>query len=275
MKQIASRSNSKNIIWLKFDFYDMCSGIPIICGFIYMSPKNSSVHAEEDVFSIIEDDITLHKSNYTNHCIIVAGDFNAYTQTEPDFIQHDEMFSLLDDLGYVEDDKPPPRHNQDPHEPNQYGRNLLDKCKISGLRIANGRFGTDSGVGNFICITDRSASTIDYIHVENSLFKFINDFIILDRLESIHMPVVSEFVFQYGNHVDILHVLPSLQPEQPKYIWKTDRQELLLRVILKLCSAVFFDHVAQFDSALLSNSTTFNLYCNGAIEEKVAQFGNN
>ena len=176
-----SRSNSKNIIWLKFDSDDMRSGIPIISDFTYMSPENSSVHAEEDLFSIIEDDITLHKSNYTNHCIILAGDFNAYTQTEPDFIQHGETLSLIDDL----DDKSPPRHNQDPHEPTQYGRNLLDVCKISGLRIVNGRFGTDSGVGNVTCITDRSASTIDYILVENSLFKFINDFIILDRLESI------------------------------------------------------------------------------------------
>ena len=180
MTQIASRSSSKNILWLKFDYIDMLSGIPIICGFTYLSPENSSVHAEEDLFSIIEEDIALHKSNYPLHSIVVVGDFNAYTQMEPDFIQHDETFSLLDDLGYVEDAEPPPRHNQDLHEPNQYGRNLLDMCKNCGLRIVNGRFGTDASVGNFTCITDRSASTIDYIFAESSLFRFITDFSALD-----------------------------------------------------------------------------------------------
>ena len=49
----------------------MLSGIPIICGFTYLSPENSSVHAEEDLFSIIEEDITLHKSNYPLHSIVV------------------------------------------------------------------------------------------------------------------------------------------------------------------------------------------------------------
>ena len=133
---------------------------------------------------------------------------------------------------HVEDAKPPPRHNQDPHEPNQYGRILLDMCRISGLRTANGRSGTDAGVGNFTCITDRSANTIDYILVEAVYLSSLNDFSFLDRLESIHMPVVLGFVFQFGNRVDIPQVLPSPQPEQPKYIWKTDKQEIYMK---KLC----------------------------------------
>ena len=150
--QIASHSKSKNLMWLKFDFFELQCDIPIICGFTYISPENSSIHAEEDFFSIIEDDITFHRANYERHSIMVAGDFNAYTQTEPDFIYHDETFQLLEDLGYVEDAEPLPRHNQDPHEPNLYGRNLRDMCKSTGLRIVNRRFGTDSAVGHFTCV---------------------------------------------------------------------------------------------------------------------------
>ena len=246
---IASRSSSKNILWLKFDYIDMLSGIPIICGFTYLSPENSSVHAEEDLFSIIEEDITLHKSNYPLHSIVVAGDFNAYTQMESDFIQYDETFSLLDDLGYVEDAEPPPRHNQDPHEPNQYGRSLLDMCKNCGLRIVNGRFGTDASVGNFTCITDRSASTIDYILAENSLFRFITDFSILDRLESIHMPIVLEYVFQFEN-ANNPGVLPTSQPEQPEFYWNPDKQELYLQNLctnLENISETFHNAISRND----------------------------
>ena len=38
--QIASRSNSKNLMWLKFDFFELQCGIPITCGFTNMSPEN-------------------------------------------------------------------------------------------------------------------------------------------------------------------------------------------------------------------------------------------
>ena len=180
---------------------------------------------------------------------VVVGDFNAYTQMEPDFIQHDETFSLLDDLGYVEDAEPPPRHNQDLHEPNQYGRNLLDMCKICGLRIVNGRFGTDASVGNFTCITHRSASTIDYILAESSLFRFITDFSVLDRLESIHMPIVLEYVFQFEN-ANNARVLPTSQPEQPEFYWNPDNQELYLQNLctnLENISETFHNAISRND----------------------------
>ena len=85
---------------------------------------------------------------------IIAGDFNAYTSTDSDFIQYDKSFDLLDDLGDVEYVKPPLRANQDDHELNGYGKNLLSLCKNTSYRIANGRFGTDFGIGKCKCITE-------------------------------------------------------------------------------------------------------------------------
>lgn len=166
--KLASLSESKNVIWLKFDFVEMFKVVPIICGFTYLSPENSSVHAEEDMFHIIEEDIAAHRSNFENHCILVAGDFNAYMGQEPDFIQFDEPFDLLDNLGYIEDVQPRLRNNQDGHETNAYGRNLLNLCVNTGLRIVNGRYGSDAEVGNYTCISERSASTIDYIIVDDN-----------------------------------------------------------------------------------------------------------
>lgn len=99
---------------------------------------------------------------------ISGGDFNAYMGQEPDFIQFDEPFDLLDNLGYIEDVQPRLRNNQDGHETNAYGRNLLNLCVNTGLRIVNGRYGSDAEVGNYTCISERSASTIDYIIVDDN-----------------------------------------------------------------------------------------------------------
>ena len=57
-------------------------------------------------------------------------------------------------------------------------------CINTGLRIVNGRFGTDANMGNFTCITERSASTIDYVLVDETFSKYITDFQVNDRLES-------------------------------------------------------------------------------------------
>ena len=147
--RLASLSDTRNLVRLKFDFVGVTKGVPIICSFTYVSSENSSVHAEEDMFQIIEDDIAAHRSNYENYCLVLAGDFNAYTERELDYIQYDESFDLLDNLGYTEDIEPPRRNNQDRHELNAYGRELLNMCIHTGLRIVNGRYGIDSDVGTF------------------------------------------------------------------------------------------------------------------------------
>ena len=90
--RLASLSDSRNLVWLKFDFVGVSKGVPIICGFTYLSPENSSVQAEEDMFQITEDDIAAHRSNYENYGLVLAGDFNAYTERELDYIQYDKSF---------------------------------------------------------------------------------------------------------------------------------------------------------------------------------------
>ena len=49
-------------------------------------------------------------------------------------------------------------------------------CVTTGLRIINGRYGSDANVGTFTCITDRSASSIDYILADASFTKYITWF---------------------------------------------------------------------------------------------------
>ena len=69
-------------------------------------------------------------------------------------------------------------------------------CINTGLQIVNGRYSSDADVGTFTCITDRSASTINYILADRSFAKYITEFQVGNRLESIHMPLILDF--QYG-----------------------------------------------------------------------------
>ena len=48
-------------------------------------------------------------------------------------------------INYTDDDTPKDRTTEDVKAPNSFGRNILELCKSTGLRICNGRFGENSG----------------------------------------------------------------------------------------------------------------------------------
>ena len=138
-----------------------------------MSPEGSSVYSEENLFQIIENEIVEFKNAYFDHKNIVRGDFNAYTNIYPDFIQFDNTNNVMSDDDYTEDILPPERCYLDDRDLNSYGKSLLDLCKSTGLKIVNGRFRKDIRKGNFTCIIGKLKSVIDYFLVETSVFNGI------------------------------------------------------------------------------------------------------
>ena len=75
---------------------------------------------------------------------------------------------------------------------NHNGNKLIELCKISDLKIVNGRIGTDKYFGNYTCHTTKGQSTIDYVVMSMELFPKTMDFYIdtLDRcMSDIHCPV--------------------------------------------------------------------------------------
>ena len=59
--------------------------------------------------------------------------------------------------------------------PNPNGYLLIDLCKQTGLRIANGRVGRDAGVGECTFVGSRGSSMVDYVIVsQNLLPKFMS-----------------------------------------------------------------------------------------------------
>ena len=105
-----------------------------------------------DVIDRISDHI-LQIANETNeqYNLLVCGDLNGRTGTEPDCVIFDNAVNvpiLPDDY---EADTVLQRFSQD-HIVNSNGRKLLEFCKAHSLRICNGRYGDDKGVGEFTYI---------------------------------------------------------------------------------------------------------------------------
>ena len=167
-------TNQNLVVFFKLKASILSSSLDLICGCVYI-PPSGSLYAKPDDFETLQTElleIRLHK----NCNILLLGDFNAKTKTLPDFIETDKFDSSLfysDDAEHVDTT----RYNQDLHEPDDYGHNLINLCKVQNLLIVNGRLGKDHGLGKF---TTRNNSLIDYCLASPELFKEINIFDSLD-----------------------------------------------------------------------------------------------
>ncbi|CAC5405515.1 unnamed protein product [Mytilus coruscus] len=94
--------------------------------------------------------------------IIIQGDFNAYTNTQLDFIEFDNVTEHvnLDDSEY-HPDRTLSRNNLDHKHTNNSGKLLLNMCKETKIRILNGRTTGDLN-GQPTCITYNGSSLVDY-----------------------------------------------------------------------------------------------------------------
>lgn len=114
--------------------------------------------------------LTNNKSNF-----LVCGDFNARVSDFPDYVvddSSDHIHVLPED--YLTD-VPLLRVSEDKGF-NNYGSQLLDFCKQTGLRILNGRVGADSYVGKYTYVSSIGKSVVDYVIASQSLFSRINTF---------------------------------------------------------------------------------------------------
>ena len=123
------------------------------------------------------------------------GDFNSRTGVAPDFEQMPEnecsIFEESPSIFYFDTLNITNRVNKDKCL-NHNGKKLIELCKISDLKIVNGRIGTEKSFGNYTCHTTKGQSTIDYVVMSMELFPKTMDFYI-DTLDScmsdVHCPV--------------------------------------------------------------------------------------
>jgi hypothetical protein len=104
--------------------------------------------------------------------IVIQGDFNAYTNTVPDFvISNNTEFPRPIDNEYSIDS----RNNLDNKPTNKSGILLIDLCKESGIRILNGRTIGDLR-GKCTCVTYNGCSVVDYTLVSCNLLHGIGNY---------------------------------------------------------------------------------------------------
>ena len=213
-------SNHKDIIWTKLDknFFNLKKDTYI--GTVYFSPENSLNNVEDlnERFSKLLANIE-HYSQLGD--ILIQGDFNAYTNTVPDFVMSDDTdLPKSNDKQYIIDNQMY-RNNLDKKATNKSGKLLLELCKESSLRIMNGRTLGDLP-GNYTCLTYNGCSVVDYSIASLDLFKSVGNFQVHDFTPiSDHCPI-SCSLFTCFKSSCINNCKSKLDPLPGKFIWNEE-----------------------------------------------------
>ena len=170
------KSRNSNYQWVKFDklYFDMQKDL-YLC-FVYVPPVNSTYIAKhgdqlDDLGSEIISFATLGN-------IIVCGDFNARTSNFNDYIDNGSEKYNISDEEYVED-MCCSRTSFDKVLSSR-GKQLLDLCIQSSLRVLNGRTLGDFQ-GKFTSYNSQGSSVIDYVlcseeFMSNILYMQVHNF---------------------------------------------------------------------------------------------------
>ena len=145
------KNHNDSIVWIQLSSVEFNLPRDIMLAVYYVVPAYSSSRdlIDIDVFNLLESDIAHFEDMNENIDFILVGDFNARTKNCPDYIEYDNNLYVPVPDDYIADN--PSNETQrcscDKREPDEFGRKLLALCQSTGLRILNGRFGNDDGIG--------------------------------------------------------------------------------------------------------------------------------
>ena len=221
------KQDSDDILWVKFDgsIFNLSNDLYLCLCYIVPSDSSRESFMELNVLERICDHI-IQISNDTNDCyhLLICGDFNSRTGLEPDYVSFDEAINvpvLPDDY---ETDAALVRLSQDKNV-NSNGRKLLDFCKLNGLRICNGRFGQDKGVGKYTYIGSTGSSVVDYVIMSPSLIECLSKFYIDDpKILSNHCTVYFSLTCLSQVQLNVTETQPKIG-QSKKYIWTPEYAE--------------------------------------------------
>ncbi|XP_060587663.1 uncharacterized protein LOC132743153 [Ruditapes philippinarum] len=181
------RNNHDSVIWLKIDkfFFNIENDI-YLCG-VYIWPEGSPFYnvCNVDLFDEIQNDIFEFENEGS---VFLIGDWNSRVGLKADYIICDTAIKSIDNDDYIPDISSV-RASCD-KTCNSNGIKLLDLCKSTCCRIANGRISNDYGIGAFTFASRQGASLIDYLLAKERDFVNISDFKVHDFNEwSDHCPI--------------------------------------------------------------------------------------
>ena len=162
---------TSNYIWIKIDKNILQLDKDILLCSCYI-PPNHSPYFNPDIFPNLENDINFFKRDYF---VVLAGDFNARTGVEHDFINYDSC-NLAPGGISPPTTKIAPRKSFDTHV-NDLGKQLLEMCNSLDLRILNGRCKGDS-LGQITFHGNQGSSTVDYIIASHEILYLFETLVI-------------------------------------------------------------------------------------------------
>ena len=230
-------NTSSEFQWLKLskDFFHLDSDI-YIC-FSYVTPCTFLQQSNEDTFDAIIRDVNVYRSKGN---ILLLGDLNARTGTEFDFICKDDDKHLPLDSSYIIDSDLRQRMSED-SKVDERGKQVIDLCISSRLRILNGRSNGDN-YGKFTCQKPTGASVVDYGIMSEEILKDLIYFHVHSfkpMLSDCHSKISLNLKASYTNHEPI-----NLTEEMPhKFKWKIGSAELFQTA---LTSKVVKDKIESF-----------------------------
>ena len=187
-------SNDESIVWVIFKsgFFGWEKDTLLAC--VYFTPENSSYLTSTNVntnyFYILRNEVSKHidKGN-----ILICGDLNARMGQKQDTVENitgtdGPLGPLLQDLSNEHCDSK--RYSKDQGE-NEYGKELIDFCKGTGLVTVNGRMHNDKCIGNYTYYHPNGGkSLIDYLLAMPSYMSNIDSFTVsTKRADSDHVPI--------------------------------------------------------------------------------------
>ena len=171
-----------DIQWVKMnkDFFGLSKDLYICV--MYFPPCASAYtkRLEYDILDILDKDITKFKDHGD---ILLCGDLNARTGSQPDAIFEDDKLYLPLGDNYSIDKNITKRMSKDSTVDGR-GKQLLDLCIGQQLRILNGRAFGDI-FGNFTCYNYHGSSTVDYVIASECLLEKILYFEVSDFLPTL------------------------------------------------------------------------------------------
>ena len=175
------KAKCNDLLWLRLkkEYFKLQEDI-YLCS-VYISPSNStySKKCNASPYEFLESEVCNYSSKGK---VVLLGDFNSRTNNYPDYIVNDDSKFIPVPNNYVNDHQSFPRRSQDTKCTNcKYGKELLEFCKVTGMRIANGRVFGDP-VGKYTCHQYNGSSVVDYVLCDSSTLCQMRYFIVEDLI---------------------------------------------------------------------------------------------
>ena len=147
---------------------------------------------------------------------------------------------------------------------NSNGVKLLELCRETGVRIVNGRVGSDKNVGQYTCVNFQGRSLVDYILASKPMFNLFDTFIIHDpSVYSDHcmLSLTLSLVFER-------FTIESNEVPQFKFVWQSDKESDFVE---KLTCDKTVKKLDTFERKILNCSNVNTVFIKARVEAQIPE----